>query len=78
MRMLGVAEDDRERIVHHADAAVSWNDPEYLAGREPLAVIGEAMAVLHGAAFELASARASSPKEDLLSALVHARRTGSD
>jgi cytochrome P450 len=76
MRMLGVPEADRERLLHHVDAAVSWNDPEYLAGREPLAVIGEAMVVLHGAATELAEARERDPGDDVLSALVHAEVDG--
>ena len=76
MRMLGVPEEDREHLVHHADAAVSWNDPEYLAGRTPLEVVGEAMGVLHGAAAEIAADRRSSPRDDLITALVDAEVDG--
>ena len=76
MRMLGVPEEDREHLVHHADAAVSWNDPEYLAGRTPLEVVGEAMMVLHGAAAEIAADRRSSPRDDLITALVQAEVDG--
>ncbi len=76
MRMLGVPEEDRERVVHHADAAVSWNDPEYLAGRTPLEVVGEAMAVLHGAAAEIAADRRLNPRADLITALVEAEVDG--
>ena len=47
MRMLGVPESDRERIVHYADAAVSWNDPEYLQGRTPLEVTVEEIGRAH-------------------------------
>jgi cytochrome P450 len=76
MRMLGVPEEDRERLVHHADAAVSWNDPEYLEGRTPLEVVGEAMGVLHGAAAEIAADRRSNPRDDLITALVEAEVDG--
>lgn len=76
MRMLGVPEADQERLVHHADAAVSWNDPDYLQGREPLAVAAEAMGVLHGAASELCAQRERTPQDDLLTALVQAEVDG--
>jgi cytochrome P450 len=76
MRMLGVPESDRERLVHYADAAVSWNDPEYLNGRQPLEVTAEAMGVLHAAASELAERRQNEPSDDLISALVHAEVDG--
>lgn len=76
MRMLGVPESDRERLVHYADAAVSWNDPDYLRGRTPLEVTVEAMGVLHAAASELAAQRQEQPGDDLLSALVNAEVDG--
>ncbi len=76
MRMLGVPEEDRERLVHHADAAVSWNDPEYLGDRTPLEVVGEAMGVLHGAAAEIAADRRDNPRDDLITALVEAEVDG--
>lgn len=76
MRMLGVPEEDRELVVHHADAAVSWNDPEYLEGREPLQVVGEAMGVLHSKASEIAADRRESPRDDVISALVNAEIDG--
>jgi cytochrome P450 len=59
MRMLGVPEADRERLVHQADAMVSWNDPGFVGDREPLAVIGEAIAFLHEAATAIAADRPS-------------------
>ena len=76
MRMLGVPEPDQEHLVHQADAAVSWNDPEYLAGRSPLEVVGEAMGVLHDAAAEIAADRRSNPRDDLITALVQAEVDG--
>lgn len=76
MRMLGVPEADRERLVDAADAMVSVNDPEFLAGREPLAVIGEALFLLHTAAKELLVERKRTPRGDLLSGLAHAEVDG--
>jgi cytochrome P450 len=76
MRMLGVPEEDRERLVHYSDAMVSWSDPEYLQGRDGMAVIGEALWILHQACTELAEQRRAHPTDDLLSALVHARIDG--
>ena len=76
MRMLGAPESEWERLVHYADAAVSWNDPDYLEGREPLAVAAEAMGVLHATVNELSELRAREPGDDLVSALVHAEVDG--
>lgn len=77
MRMLGVEDpEERERLVHHADAAVSWNDPEYLAGREVLAVLGEAIGTLHASATRLAQERRSAPRDDVMSALASAEVDG--
>jgi cytochrome P450 len=76
MRMLGVPEEDRERLVHYSDAMVSWSDPEYLQGRDGLAVVGEALWELHQACTALAEARRAHPTDDLLSALVHAQIDG--
>lgn len=76
MRMLGVPEEDRERLVHYSDAMVSWSDPDYLQGRDGMAVVGEALWVLHQACTELAEERRAHPTDDLLSALVHARIDG--
>jgi cytochrome P450 len=76
MRMLGVPETDRERLVDAADAMVSVNDPAFMAGREPLAVIGESLFVLHSAAKELLAQRRQAPSGDLLSSLTHAEVDG--
>lgn len=76
MRMLGVPEADRAEVVHQADAAVSWNDPEYLAGRTPLEVIAGSMMALHGFCNRYCAERRERPGDDLLSALVHAEVDG--
>jgi cytochrome P450 len=76
MRMLGAPESDHERLVEHADALVSWNDPEFLAGREPLVMMGEAIGALHEAATAIAAERRRSPAGDLITALVEAEVDG--
>ncbi len=76
MRMLGVPEHDRERLVHQADAMVSWNDPDYIGDREPLEVIGTAIATLHQACIEYCEQRREQPGDDLISALVQAEVDG--
>ena len=38
--MVGIPESERERVAHAADAMVSWADPIYLDGRNPLEVLG--------------------------------------
>jgi cytochrome P450 len=76
MRMLGVGEADRERLVDAVDAMVSANDPDFLAGRQPLAVVGEALFTLHTAAKELVAERRTAPREDLMSALAAAEVDG--
>jgi cytochrome P450 len=69
MRMLGAPEAEHDRLVHQADAMVSWNDADFLAGREPLAVIGAAIATLHEAASVIAADRRRQPADDLITSL---------
>jgi cytochrome P450 len=76
MRMLGAPEAEHDRLVHQADAMVSWNDADFLAGREPLAVVGEAIAALHEAAAVVAADRRSHPADDLITSLVEAEVDG--
>jgi cytochrome P450 len=76
MRMLGAPESEHERLVGHADAMVSWNDDEFLAGREPLAVIGEAIGALHVVATAIAADRREHPADDLITSLVQAEVDG--
>jgi cytochrome P450 len=76
MRMLGVPEEDRERLVYQADSMVSWNDPDFVGDREPLAVIGEAIMTLHSACLALCEERRRAPGDDLLSSLVQAEVDG--
>jgi cytochrome P450 len=55
---------------------VSWSDPDYLQGRDGMAVVGEALWILHQACTQLAEQRRAHPTDDLLSALVHAQIDG--
>ena len=72
MRMLGVPEEDQEAVLWGVDAAVSWNDPEFLEGRTPLEVVGESMRIMNEIAFRLCAERREQPADDLMTDLVQA------
>jgi cytochrome P450 len=74
--MVGIAEADRERVTDAANAMVGWNDPEYVGDGDPISVLMNSMATLHGAAFGLVEARRESPADDLITALVQAEVDG--
>ena len=74
--MVGIPESDRHRVAHAADAAVSWADPVYLAGRNPLEVLVEAQMYIHQVAFALAAERREHAGDDLFSSLVNAEVDG--
>lgn len=74
--MVGIPESERQHVAHAADALVSWGDPVYLAGRNPLEVLLENQMYLHHVAGELAAQRRAQPGNDLISALVHAEVDG--
>ncbi|MDT5022041.1 MAG: hypothetical protein QOI33_2565 [Mycobacterium sp.] len=74
--MVGIPEEERQKVAHAADAMVSWADPVYLNGRQPLEVLFEAQMYIHQVAFGLAAERRATPGDDLLSALVNAEVDG--
>lgn len=74
--MVGIPESERERVAQAADAMVSWADPVYLAGRNPLEVLVEAQMYIHQVAFALAAERREHPGDDLFSSLVTAEVDG--
>lgn len=74
--MVGIPESERERVAHAADALVSWADPVYLAGRNPLEVLFENQVYLHQIAGTLAAERRDHPGDDLFSSLVNAEVDG--
>ena len=72
MRLLGVPEEDQEAVLWGVDAAVSWNDHEFLAGRTPLEVVGESMTIMTEIAYRLCAERREQPADDLITDLVQA------
>jgi cytochrome P450 len=74
--MVGIPDSDRKRVAHAADAMVSWADPVYLAGRNPLEALLEAQVCIHQVAFALAAERREQPGDDLFSGLVNAEVDG--
>jgi cytochrome P450 len=74
--MVGIPESDRQRVAHAADAMVSWADPVYLNGRNPMEALFEAQICIHQVAFGLAAERREHPGDDLFSSLVTAEVDG--
>ncbi|MGH3596881.1 MAG: cytochrome P450 [Mycobacterium sp.] len=74
--MVGIPESERQRVAHVADAIVSWGDPVYLDGRNPLEVMFEAVTHLHQVAGTLAAERRDHPGDDLFTSLVTAEVDG--
>lgn len=74
--MVGIPEEERQKVAHAADAMVSWADPIYLNGRQPLEVLFEAQMYIHQVAIGLAAERREHPGDDLFSGLVNAEVDG--
>lgn len=74
--MVGIPDSERHRVADAADAMVSWGDPEFLDGRNPLEVLVSSQMYLHQVALTLAAERRDNPSDDLISALVLAEVEG--
>ena len=74
--MVGIPESERRQVAAAADALVSWGDPIFLDGRNPLEVLVANQMYLHQVALALAADRRKNPGDDLFSALVHAEVEG--
>src|ERR1700751_1473746 len=74
--MVGIPESEREHMAHATDAMVSWADPAYLDGRNPLEVLVENEMYVHQVARALAAERRAHPGDDLFSSLVNAEVDG--
>lgn len=74
--MVGIPDSERQQVARAADALVSWADPVYLDGRNPLEVLVESQMYLHQVAGALAAERRKRPGDDLFSALVTAEVDG--
>jgi cytochrome P450 len=74
--MMGVDEEDRERVTGLANDMVAWNDPDVLKGRDGLTLLMETLVGLYAEASALAEARRAQPADDILTGLVTAEVDG--
>ena len=74
--MVGLPEDLQEPVAEAADVLVGSNDPEVQRGRDPLEVVNDAVMTLMMAGLDLAEARRSDPRDDLMTNLVQAEVDG--
>ncbi len=74
--MIGVPDEDRERVVEAADVVVTAADPDVAGDRPVVEVLGEAVWTLHSFASALAAEREARPQDDLMTALVQAEVDG--
>jgi cytochrome P450 len=68
--LMGLPDSEREPITRAADELVSWNDPDVMAGREPVEVMFASIMEVTRAALELADHRRAHPSDDLMTELV--------
>jgi cytochrome P450 len=74
--MVGLPEELQEPVADAADVLVGSNDPEVQGGRDPLEVVNDAVMTLMTAGLDLAEARRSEPRDDLMTSLVQAQVDG--
>jgi cytochrome P450 len=74
--MVGIPESERAQVAEAADAMVSWADPVFLDGRNPLELLVGSQMYMHQVAVALAADRRENPGDDLISSLVHAEVDG--
>ena len=74
--MIGVSDEDNERLQLAAEALVSGGDPEFYGDRDPLMLAGESIWAITQMATALAEDRRAHPRDDLMTALVEAEIDG--
>jgi cytochrome P450 len=74
--MMGVGEEDRERMTGLANDMVAWNDPDVLQGRDGLTLLLDTLVGLYAEAAALADERRAHPADDILTGLVMAEVDG--
>jgi cytochrome P450 len=74
--MMGVEEEDRERVTGLANDMVAWNDPDVLQGRDGLTLLMETLVGLYAEASALSDKRRAHPADDILTGLVTAEVDG--
>ncbi|WP_067806440.1 cytochrome P450 [Actinomadura formosensis] len=65
--LLGAPLEDREKIFHWSNKLVAFNDPEFIGGREESTLCAAEFAEWGG---QLAAARASTPRDDIVTKLL--------
>lgn len=74
--MVGLPAEQQEPVALAADALVSSNDESVRGAREPLELINESVMTLMIAGLDLAEARRTHPRDDLMTNLVQAEVDG--
>lgn len=74
--MVGLPDELQEPVAVAADVLVGSNDPEVQGGRDPLEVVNDSVMTLMTAGLDLAEARRSEPRDDLMTNLVQAEIDG--
>lgn len=74
--IVGVPDEQRDRVRDAADAMVSVSDPHFMQGRNPLEVLLSNTMFLHQGAVEMAEERRRSPRDDIMTTLVQAKIGG--
>lgn len=74
--MIGLPPEHREAAAHATDSMASWADEDVAAGREPGAMITDALVSLLRIGLGLADARRAKPADDLMTNLVRAEVDG--
>ncbi|MFB4311673.1 cytochrome P450 [Actinomadura sp. GTD37] len=72
--LLGAPMEDREKIFHWSNKLVAFNDPEFIGGREESALCAAEFAEWGG---QLAAARESTPRDDIVTKLLTPDADGS-
>jgi len=76
-KILGVPDEDRDRMLGMVDALVSFSDPGFIGDRKPFEVMTEAVMAIAGYAFEKATYLRDHPGgEGVMAALVEVEEEG--
>jgi cytochrome P450 len=74
--MVGIPEYHRTAVGYEAQFGGGWRDEHLMQGAEPVARLWQAAETMHAVAAELIAARRREPRDDLMTALVHAEVEG--
>ena len=74
--MIGVERDEQPRVANAAELITGWNDPDVRGGRERGPALAEAGLYLNSLVYDMAKARRTTPRDDLITSLVQAEVDG--